>query len=280
MPEESLIAIDVGNTNVHIGFFVGETLEARWSLKADTGRERDDYGVALTVLFERAGIEPTSISKAVIGSVVPPLTPLFESVLREYCSLAPLVVRAGTRTGVRLVYDPVFELGADRIAHAVAAEKLYDTPAIVVDFGTATTFDAVGSGGAYLGGAIAPGLSIGAHALWRRTAQLHRIGFAFPARAVGRNTLEAVQSGLLFGHVGMTKEMISRIRAEIGSGAGVIATGDHAHLISEHVTEIEVVDRDLALHGLRLIYERNASASTSRGTGAEAEQQLSGGIHG
>lgn len=133
VPEESLIAIDVGNTNVHIGLFVGETLEARWSLKADTGRERDDYGVALTVLFDRAGVASTSISKAVIGSVVPPLTPLFESVLCEYCSVAPLVVRAGTRTGVRLVYDPVFELGADCIAHAVAAEKLYGTPAIVVD---------------------------------------------------------------------------------------------------------------------------------------------------
>lgn len=262
-PEDLLLAIDVGNTDVHVGVFSNEKLVACWSLKTDTGARRDDYGTSLTVLFQRHGLDQKTIGHAVLGSVVPPLTPVFEDVLRYYCGVDPLIVRAGTRTGIRLVYDPVFELGADRIAHAVAVERMFGTPAIVVDFGTATTFDAVGDGGAYLGGAIGPGLSISADSLWRRTAQLHRIHLTFPARAIGRNTAEAVQSGLLFGHVGMTKEMISRIRAELGGEARVIATGDLAPLIVEHVPEIQSVEPHLALHGLRLIHGMNVPADTA-----------------
>lgn len=258
MNDDRLLAIDIGNTNVHIGLFESDRLAARWRLKTDVSRERDDYGVALTVLFGRKGIEPETIDQAVLGSVVPPLIPVIESALQEYCSLRPLVVRAGTRTGVRLVYDPLFELGADRIAHAVAASRLYRAPAIVVDFGTATTFDAIGDNGAYLGGAIAPGLSIAADALWQRTAQLHRISLSFPERAVGRNTIESVQSGLLFGHVGMTKEMIGRFRKELAPDATVVATGEAARLMAEHITEIQHVDPDLTLQGLRLIHELNA----------------------
>jgi type III pantothenate kinase len=258
----NLLAIDIGNTNVHIGLFCDDRLAARWTLKTDTSRERDDYGATLTILFQRRGIEPESIQAAVLGSVVPPLTPVFEALLQEYCSVSPLVVRAGTRTGIRLVYDPPFELGADRIAHAVAVERLYSAPAIVVDFGTATTFDAIGDGGTYLGGAIAPGLAIAADALWQRTSQLHRSNLSFPERAIGRNTVEAVQSGLLFGHVGMTKEMIRRFRAELAPGATTIATGDLAPAMAEHVTEIQHVDLDLALQGLRLIHERNSELRT------------------
>ena len=201
MSQPKLLAVDVGNTNVHLGLFSEETLEVSWSLKSDTSRERDDYGVALTVLFQRHGLDPREIDHAVLGSVVPPLTRVFEGILSEYCRLTPLVVRGGTKTGVRLIYDPLFELGADRIAHAVAVDRLYGAPAIVVDFGTATTFDAIGAEGAYLGGAIAPGLAIAADALWRRTAQLHRVDLRFPQRAIGRNTSEAVQSGLVLGHV-------------------------------------------------------------------------------
>ena len=265
MNDRSLLAVDVGNTTVRIGLFEDSLLKARWALQSDTSRERDDYGVALTVLFQRQGIQPDSVGHAVLGSVVPPLTGLFEGLLRDYCEVEPVVVRVGTKTGVRLVYDPLFELGADRIAHAVAVEHLYGAPAIVVDFGTATTFDAIGEGGAYLGGAIAPGLSIAADALWQNTAQLHRINLAFPVRAVGRNTLEAVQSGLLFGHVGMTKEMILRIKAELPPNAKVIATGGLAPLIAEHVVEIGHVDPDLTLQGLRIIHALNLPQSIPTG---------------
>jgi len=261
--DHSLLAIDAGNTSIHLGLFLGGNLTARWTLKTDTSRELDDYGAALTVLFQRAGLDPRSIDAAVLGSVVPPITPMLETLLEEYCSVRPLVVRTGTRTGIRLAYDPVRDLGADRIAHAVAVEHLYGTPAIVVDFGTATTFDAIGEGGAYLGGAIAPGLSIAADALWQRTAQLQRINLSFPERAIGRNTVEAVQSGLLFGHVGMTREMISRIRGELAANARVIATGDLAELVSARIPEIGNLDPDLALHGLRLIHMRNVSTAVA-----------------
>ena len=254
-----VLAIDIGNTNVHIGLFSGTELTVRWRLAADVSRERDDYGVALTVLFRRENLEPHSINFAVLGSVVPPLTPVFEDVLLHYCGIAPLVVRAGTKTGVRLVYDPLFELGADRIAHAVAADHLYGTPAVVVDFGTATTFDAIGEKGSYLGGAIAPGLGIAAEALWQRTAQLKRISMHFPDRAIGRNTVEAVQSGLLFGHVGLTNEMIDRFRKELPPHARVIATGDLAEMMAERIPAIEHVDADLALQGLRIIHDLNVA---------------------
>jgi len=257
MTEPLLLAVDIGNSTVHIGLFAGETLEATWSLKTDTGFECDDYGVALTVLFQRHGVDARDLGEGVIGSVVPPLTGVFESVLGEYCGLTPLVVRGGTRTGIRLMYDPLFELGADRIAHAVAVDKLHGAPAIVVDFGTATSFDAIGKDSVYLGGAIAPGLTIAADALWRRTAQLQRIDLRIPERAIGRNTAEAVQSGLILGHVGMTRDMIRRVGAEIEGAAHVIATGNHASLIAPHVPEIETVDCNLALQGLRLIYELN-----------------------
>jgi type III pantothenate kinase len=254
----TLLAIDIGNTNVHIGLFAGDSLEARWSLKTDVSRERDDYAAMLLVLFQRHKLDLDTVGQAVLGSVVPPLTPIFENLLREYCGVEPLVVRTGTRTGVRLVYDPPFELGADRIAHAVAVARRYGAPAIVVDFGTATTFDAIGEGGSYLGGAIAPGLSIAADALWQRTAQLHRSNLSFPERAIGRNTVEAVQSGLLFGHVGMAREMIGRFRSELGRTAQVVATGSMAPTMAGHVTEIQHVDLDLALWGLRYIHERNS----------------------
>lgn len=257
MTETYTLAVDIGNTTVHLGLFRSAELDTTWSLKTDTSKEADDYGVALLVLLQRHGLDPACIGHAVIGSVVPPLTGLFEDLLARYCGVEPLVVRGGTKTGVRLLYDPLFELGADRIAHAVAAERLYRTPAVVVDFGTATVFDAIGQEGMYLGGAIAPGLTIASDALWERTAQIRRIDFRFPQRPIGRNTTEAVQSGLLFGCVGLTKEMIVRFGKEMEHVECVIATGKHAALIAPHVPEIAVVDENLALKGLRLIYELN-----------------------
>lgn len=259
-----LLAVDIGNTDIRVGLFDGDSVRARWSLAADATRQRDDYGVSLTVLFAREGIEPRSVDQAVVGSVVPPLLRVFDELIREYFGIEPLIVRTGVRTGSRLVYDPVFEIGADRIANAVAAHRLYGSPAVVVDFGTATTFDAIGPGGSYLGGAIAPGLAIAADALWQRTAQLHRIGLEFPDRAIGRNTVEAVQSGLLFGYVGLAKEMIGRFRAELNPTAHVIATGALAPVIAAHVPPIDRVDLDLTLHGLRLIHQLNVAAPIHR----------------
>jgi type III pantothenate kinase len=261
MTDATTLAVDIGNTNLHIGLFAGDHIITTWSLQTDTGKEIDDWGVSLLVLFQQQDRDLADVDYAVLGSVVPPLTPVFEELLQRYCSLEPLVVRGGTRTGVPLRYEPLFDLGADRIAHAVAADKLYETPAIVVDFGTATTFDAIGPDGAYLGGAIAPGLTIAANALWERTAQLRRIDLRFPQRAIGRNTTEAVQSGLMHGHIGQTREMINRIRAELDDVRCVIATGKHANLIAPHVENIDVVDPNLTLQGLRLIHELNTTPS-------------------
>ncbi|HZT97532.1 MAG TPA: type III pantothenate kinase [Chloroflexota bacterium] len=258
-----LLTVDIGNTDLHLGLYDGDELRASWRLSADLNRTVDDYGALLTLLFARDAVEPGSIDAAVVGSVVPPLLPRIERVVEDYVGVTPLVVRTGIRTGVRLVYDPPFELGADRIAHAVAAERLYGTPAIVVDFGTATTFDAIGKDGAYVGGAIAPGLSIAAEALWHRTAQLSRIDLAFPDRAIARNTAEAVQSGLMFGHLGLTREMVARFRQELDGNPIVIATGEAALELGRRIPEVSHIDTHLSLQGLRLIHELNAQKSVA-----------------
>jgi len=260
---EHVLAVDIGNSSIHLGVFAGPALRAHWRLKTDTAQAPDDYGVALSVLFQRAGIALTSVAGAVLGSVVPPLLSVFEDVIREYLAVEPLVVRSGTRTGVKLMYDPLFELGSDRIAHAVAVHRLYRTPAIVVDFGTATTFDAIARDGSYVGGAIAPGLMVTADALWQRTAQLRRISLSFPERAISRNTAEAVQSGVMYGHVGLTREMIGRFRSELGPASMVMATGEIAPVMAERVPEIELVDLDLTLQGLRLIRDLNVAQAVA-----------------
>jgi type III pantothenate kinase len=252
-----LLAIDIGNTNITLGLYKDDKLRASWRLATDHERMPDEYGILLTNLFHHAGGRPEDISGVAIASVVPPLTGKFDELCRKYLSREPLIVDGGTRTGVRIRYEDPKQVGADRIVDAAAAHKLYGGPACVVDFGTATTFDAISGNGDYLGGAIAPGIGIAADALFLRTAKLPRVELQPPPSAIGRNTVHSLQSGLLFGYVGLVEGMVSRFRAELGPSTKVIATGGLAELLAKHTGCIDILAPWLTLDGLKLIYDMN-----------------------
>ena len=255
-----LLCIDIGNTNIVLGLYEGEKLAHHWRIA--TGRERlaDEYGPLLLVQLEHAGRRADDIHDAAIASVVPPLTGAFVELCRRYVGVVdPLVVDAGVRTGVRIRYDNPREVGADRVVDAAAAFRKYGGPACIVDFGTGTTFDAISADGEYLGGAIAPGIGIAAWALTERTAKLPRVEIAPPPQAIGRNTVHSMQSGLLFGYVGLVEGMVARFRKELGEDMRVIATGGLAELIARETDVFQVVDPWLTLEGLRLIYALNRS---------------------
>jgi type III pantothenate kinase len=252
-----LLTIDIGNTNITFGLYQGETLGPSWRIRTIHERMPDEYGILLDQLFHHRGYSPQDVTGAAIASVVPPLTPVFQQVCQEYVGQTPLVVDAGVRTGVRVRYDNPREVGADRVVDAAAVRALYSLPACVVDFGTATTFDAVSAEGDYLGGAIAPGIGIAAQALFERTAKLPRVELTRPPSAIGRNTPHSIQSGLLFGYVGLVEGMVARFKAELGPETQVIATGGLAEVIARETEVIDVVDPWLTLHGLRIIYELN-----------------------
>src|SRR5436190_14896911 len=200
-----LLTIDVGNTNITFGVFDGDALGPRWRLATDHNRMADEYGILLINLFRRSGIEPAQILGIALASVVPPLTGTFVEACEKYLGQRPFVIDAGVKTGVRVKYDDPKQVGADRVVDAAAVQKLYGGPACVVDLGTATTFDAISATGEYLGGAIAPGITIAAEALFQRTAKLPKVDLQRPPAAIGRNTVHAIQSGLLFGYVGMVE---------------------------------------------------------------------------
>jgi len=211
----------------------------------------------LDQLFRHRGYRPEQVTGVVLASVVPPLTPVFQQACQDYLGRSPLVVDAGVRTGVRVRYDNPREVGADRVVDAAAVRSLYGTPACVVDFGTATTFDAISAEGDYLGGAIAPGIGIAAQALFERTAKLPRVELTRPPSVIGRNTPHSMQSGLLFGYVGLVEGMVARFRSELGPAMKVVATGGLASLIAAETDVIDVVDPWLTLVGLRLIWDLN-----------------------
>ena len=252
-----LLAIDIGNTNITFGLYEGENLGPRWRIRTIHEKMPDEYGVLLDQLFHHQGYRSQQITGVAIASVVPPLTQTFEKACRDYVGQEPLVVDAGVKTGVRIRYDRPRDVGADRIVDAAAVKALYSLPACVVDFGTATTFDAVSEEGDYLGGAIAPGIGIAAQALFERTAKLPRVELTRPPSAIGRNTPHAMQSGLLFGYVGLVEGMVTRFKAELGPETHVIATGGLAEIIACETDIVDVVDPWLTLHGLRIIYELN-----------------------
>ncbi len=252
-----LLAIDIGNTNITLGIFQGEQLRATWRLAPDVNRLADEYGVLMISLLSQRGLGKDDLDAAVMCSVVPDLEPVFEQVCRRYFDVTPLVVGAGVRTGLRILYDSPRDVGADRVADAVAAIHLYGTPLILVDLGTGAVFNAISKGGDYVGGAIAPGLGIAAEALFRRAARLYRVELARPKSAIGRNTVAAVQSGLIFGYVGLVEGMVARFKRELGSEAKVVATGGYAELLAPETSVIDVIDPNLTLTGLRLIYEMN-----------------------
>ncbi len=252
-----LLAVDVGNTNITIGVFDGSKLKATWRVATGVHRMADEYASLMLNLFERQGISASKITDAILCSVVPPLVGVFEEMCRRYLKVSPLVIEAGVKTGVKISMDNPREVGTDRIVNAVAAHQLYGGAVIVIDLGTATTFDAVSEEGDYLGGAIAPGIAIATEALFSRTAVLPRVELTHPKRAVGRNTVAAMQSGIVFGYAGLIEGIVTRIQQELGGKAKVVATGGYAELLARETSAIEEVNPDLTLIGLRLIYEMN-----------------------
>lgn len=252
-----LLTIDIGNTNITLGLYEGESRRAAWRLATVHERMPDEYGLQLLGLLRHAGMEPVDLTGCVLGSVVPPLTGTFVQACAHYLNVEPLVVDAGVKTGVRIRYEDPKAVGADRVADAAAARLLYGTPACVVDFGTATTFDAISAEGDYLGGAIAPGIGIAAEALFQRTAKLPRVDLARPPAAIGRNTVHAIQSGMLFGYAGLVEGMVARFRRELGEGTKVIGTGGLAELVAAETPAIEIVAPWLTLDGLRIIWGLN-----------------------
>lgn len=253
-----LLAIDVGNTTVTLGVFENENLRATWRFATDVGRFADEYGVLMQNLLEHEGIAPGDIDEAVMSCVVPDLEPRFQAVCQRYFGVKSLVVGAGIKTGLRILYDTPRDVGADRVADAVAAIQQYGAPLVVVDLGTATVFDAITRDGDYLGGALAPGLGIASEALFSRAARLYRVELSRPPAAIGRNTITAMQSGILFGYVGLIEGIVNRMKLELGDGVTVIGTGGYAETIARETDVIDKVDPDLTLVGLRLIHELNS----------------------
>jgi len=254
------LAIDVGNTNVTLGLFEGESLRGTWRLATDIDRLADEYGSLILSLVQHNGLSTNDVKEAAMTCVVPELEPVFQTVCQRYFGVTPLVVGVGTRTGLKVLYDPPRDVGADRVVDAVAAIRTHGPPPlIVVDIGTATVFDAVNAEGEYLGGAIAPGPGIAFEALIQRAAKLYRVEFARPESAIGRNTVAALQSGIIFGYVGLVEGIVARMKKELGGQAKVIGTGGYAASIAAETNIIEKVDPDLTLRGLRLVFDMNRS---------------------
>ncbi len=252
-----LLTIDAGNTNTVLGVHEGATLKAHWRLTTRREQTADEYGILVRNLFAASGFEPRQIEGVAIASVVPPLTPVLVDLARTYLAQEPLVIEPGVRTGMPILYEPPGDVGADRIVNGVAAFAAYGGPVIVVDFGTATTFDVVTKKGEYVGGVICPGVGISADALFQRAARLPRVDVRNPGRVIGRSTVGSIQAGLYFGYAEMVQGIIGRIKAELGEPARVVATGGLAESLAADIPAIEAVDPALTLTGLRLIWERN-----------------------
>ena len=259
-----LLAIDVGNTNTVLGLYRldGEKPEfaAHWRVTTHRTQTADEYGVLFVNLFEMNGMAPTQVHHIIISSVVPPVDSTLREVCENYFHLQPLFVEPGIKTGMPVLVDNPTELGADRLVNCIAAFERYGGPCVVVDFGTATTFDVISAKGEYLGGAISPGLGISADALFTRAARLGRIDIKRPAKVIGTNTVTHLQSGLYFGYIGLVDGILERVVAELGVKPRVVATGGLARQISEDSRYIDEIDDMLTLDGLRILFERNRPA--------------------
>ena len=262
-----LLAIDVGNTNIVLGVFLDGRLIHSWRLQTLRERTADELGLLVDGLFAHRGLSPSGVTGVVLGSVVPPLTATVWSMVKRYFDRDPLIVDP-RKAGMPILYENPDEVGADRILNAIAAYEMFGSragrPMVVCDFGTATTLDAVTAKGEYLGGAICPGVTISADALFQRAARLPRVDVRKPPTVIGHTTVGAMQSGLFYGYVGMVEGLMRRMSAELGGNALCIATGGLAATIASEIPAIEEVDLDLTLRGLRMVWERNQSTTAAR----------------
>jgi type III pantothenate kinase len=256
-----LLAIDIGNTNIHLGLWRDDSWAVTWRARTVPDKMPDEYAVLVRNFLSSAEVGFTAITGVIISSVVPALTLTFTELVERYTHITPIIVTHQSNIGVKVAIDQPEQAGADRIVNTVAAHVLYGGPAIVIDFGTATTFDVVSAEGDYLGGAISPGIGLAHDALVSRAARLHKVDFQPPPSPIGKNTIHALQSGIFLGYVALIEGMIARIKQEMGSDKPikVIATGGLSSLFQKHTNVIDITAPDLLLDGLRIIYERSAS---------------------
>ncbi len=255
-----LLVIDVGNSNIVLGVYDGSSLIHDWRIATDKARTHDEYGILINQLFRLSGIDPNTVDGIIISSVVPPLTGVLELLARKYFNTIALVVGPGIKTGMPIHYDNPKEVGADRIVNSVAGFELYRSSLIIVDFGTATTFDYVNAKGEYCGGAIAPGLMISMEALFQRASKLPRVEVVKPPSVIAKNTVNSMQAGIVYGYVGLVDGIVTRMKGEGKDNPTVIATGGLARLIAPESKVIDHVEEFLTLEGLRILYQRNSEA--------------------
>ena len=251
-----LLAIDIGNTNVVLGVFKDNRLKGNWRISSSLTKTPDEYGILVLDLFRAADLNANGISGLILSSVVPPLTPVFVEMARSYFHCDPLIIDGTTDTGLTNRYEPARDVGADRIVNAIAAYQRYGGPVIIVDFGTATTFCAVSRRAEYLGGAIFPGITIAAEALFRRASKLPKVELVKPESVIGRDTVSSIQAGLLYGYAGMVDALVLRLKKKLGNKAKVVATGGQAHLILAETRTIGEIRPHLTLEGLQILFER------------------------
>jgi type III pantothenate kinase len=251
-----LLVIEVGNTNTKIGVYEGPRLLTSWRLTTRREQTADEYGVFIETLLRTRGIQATQIAGVAISNVVPPVQQTLEWMTEKYFNVTPFTVEPASDAGMPLMIDNPRELGSDRVVKSVAAIAIYGPPLIVIDFGTATTFDCVNARGEFIGGAISPGITTAMDALILRAARLYRVELVRPKEAIGRNTVTNIQSGLVYGYAGLADGIVDRMKQEMGDDTKVIATGGHASLIAEVARSVQHVNEDLGLEGLRMLYER------------------------